>query len=140
MADERLFDNWFNPVETAMHTKVRDFMETMIEAELKTALSRPGYERWSAPSAEDHPDELIVGHRHGHRVRSSSARQIGHVHPVLTSDLREGRRLGSGTRHFLKRGQANWRGRLPRYEEHSLCHRSAYTIDLFLLTQQSLPK
>jgi len=43
-------------------------------------------------------------------------------------------------RQFLECGQANWRGRLPRYEEHSLCHRSTYAIDLLSLTQQSLPK
>src|SRR5450631_4340609 len=64
----------------------------------------------------------------------------GHVHHLLTSDLKDRRRLESGTRHLLKRGPANWRVRLPRHEEHSLCHRSAYTVDLFSLTQQSLPK
>ena len=92
-----------------MHTKVRGFIEAMIEVELKTALSRP-------------------------------VRQIGHVHHLLTSDLRDWRRLGSGARHLLKRGHANWRVRLPRYEEHSLRHRSAHSIDLISFTQQSLPK
>src|ERR1019366_9776077 len=41
---------------------------------------------------------------------------------------------------FLECRQTNWRGRLPRYEEQSLRHRSAHTIDLCSLTQQSLPK
>jgi putative transposase len=41
----------------------------MIEEELETALSRPRYGRRPEPSAEDHADEPIVGHRHGHRMR-----------------------------------------------------------------------
>jgi hypothetical protein len=31
VADERLFDNWFDPVEKVLRTKVRGFIETMIE-------------------------------------------------------------------------------------------------------------
>jgi hypothetical protein len=45
VADEKLFDNWFDPVETGLRAKVRGFMETMIEEELDTALSRPRYGR-----------------------------------------------------------------------------------------------
>jgi putative transposase len=45
VADEKLFDNWFDPIETDLRTKVRGFIETMIEDELETALSRPRYGR-----------------------------------------------------------------------------------------------
>ncbi|MGH6868246.1 MAG: hypothetical protein ACREDA_05105 [Methylocella sp.] len=38
-ADEKLFDNWFDPIETELGAKVRGFIEAMIEAELETALS-----------------------------------------------------------------------------------------------------
>ena len=30
MADEKLFDNWFDPIETALRTKVRGLIETQI--------------------------------------------------------------------------------------------------------------
>ena len=43
--EEKLFDNWFDPVETGLRAKVRGFIETMIEEELDTALSRPRYGR-----------------------------------------------------------------------------------------------
>ena len=62
VADER------HPVEKVLHTKVRGFIELMIEEE--TALSRPRYGRRPEPSAEDHADKPIVGHRHGHRMQS----------------------------------------------------------------------
>ena len=40
-ADEKLFDNWFDPIETKLRAKVRGFIETMIEDELGMALARP---------------------------------------------------------------------------------------------------
>ncbi len=70
VADERLFDNWFDPIETALRAKVRGFIETLVEEELETALARPRYGRRPEPPAEDHADEPVVGHRHGHRMRS----------------------------------------------------------------------
>jgi len=69
-ADERLFDNWFDPIETVLRTKVRGFIETLVEEELATALSRPRYGRRPEPPAADHAEEPIVGYRHGHRMRS----------------------------------------------------------------------
>jgi hypothetical protein len=45
VADEKLFDNWFDPVEAGRRAKVRGFIETMIEEELDTALLRPRYGR-----------------------------------------------------------------------------------------------
>lgn len=70
MADEKLFDNWFDPIETALRTKVRGFIEALVEEELETALARPRYGRRAEPAAADNPDEPMVGHRHGHRMRS----------------------------------------------------------------------
>ena len=70
VADEKLFDNWFDPVETGLRAKVRGFIETMIEEELDTALSRPRYGRRLELTAADKAAAPIVGHRHGHRMRS----------------------------------------------------------------------
>ena len=70
VADEKLFDNWFDPVETGLRAKVRGFIETMIEEELDTAPSRPRYGRRLELTAADKAAAPIVGHRHGHRMRS----------------------------------------------------------------------
>jgi transposase-like protein len=70
VADEKLFDNWFDPVETSLRVTVRGFIETMIEEELDTALSRPRYGRRLELTAADNAAAPIVGHRHGHRMRS----------------------------------------------------------------------
>jgi putative transposase len=69
VADEKLFDNWFDPIETELRAKVRGFIETMIEEELETALARPRYGRRSWPPVEDDAAR-IAGHRHGRRMRS----------------------------------------------------------------------
>ena len=47
VAGEKLFDNWFDPIETELRAKVRGFIEAMIEEELETALARPRYGRQS---------------------------------------------------------------------------------------------
>jgi putative transposase len=67
VAEERLFDNWFDPVETILRGKVRGFLEAMIEEELATALARRRYGRRQA-TTEDVPAPA-AGHRHGHRTR-----------------------------------------------------------------------
>jgi putative transposase len=69
VADEKLFDNWFDPIETELRRRVRGFIETMIEEELETALARPRYGRRSGPSVEDDA-AAVAGHRHGRRIRS----------------------------------------------------------------------
>ena len=69
VADEKLFDNWFDPIETELRTKVRGFIEIMIEEELEAALARPRYGRRSGPSVEDDA-AAVAGHRHGRRIRS----------------------------------------------------------------------
>jgi putative transposase len=69
VAEERLFDNWFDPIETELRTKVRGFIEAMIEEELEMAFARPRYGRRSGPSPGDE-GAPIAGHRHGRRTRS----------------------------------------------------------------------
>ena len=44
-AEGLLFDSWFDAIEDGLRAKVRGFIETMIEEELTTALSRPRYGR-----------------------------------------------------------------------------------------------
>src|ERR1700704_6462423 len=70
VADEKLFDNWFDPVETELRTKVRGFIEAMIAEELETALARPRYGRQSGLPTGDDGGAPIAGHRHGRRIRS----------------------------------------------------------------------
>jgi transposase-like protein len=67
----QLFDNWFDPIESGVRGRVRDFIETMMEEELDAALSRPRYGR-VAPGAGKAAGaaEAVTGHRHGHRSRS----------------------------------------------------------------------
>jgi putative transposase len=67
-AEEKPFDNWFDPVETILRSKVRGFLEAMIEAELEAALARPRYARRRASTDED-AAVSAGGHRHGHRTR-----------------------------------------------------------------------
>jgi hypothetical protein len=40
-----LFGNWFDPIETGLRDRVREFIHAMIEGELDLALSRPRYAR-----------------------------------------------------------------------------------------------
>jgi transposase-like protein len=67
----QLFDNWFDPIEFGVRSRVRDFIETMMEEELEAVLSRPRYGR-VAPAAgkEAGTAEGTTGHRHGHRSRT----------------------------------------------------------------------
>ena len=67
----QLFDNWFDPIEFGVRSRVRDFIETMMEEELEAVLSRPRYGR-VAPTAgkEAGRAEAASGHRHGHRSRT----------------------------------------------------------------------
>src|SRR3954468_6439107 len=61
-AEDLLFDSWFDPIEDGLRAKVRGFIETMIEEELTTALSRPRCGR-------RRDGDAVVGHRHGRRRR-----------------------------------------------------------------------
>jgi putative transposase len=70
VADEKLLDNWFDPIEIELRTKVRGFIEAMIEEELETALARRRYGRRSGKLVADDVGAPIAGHRHGRRTRS----------------------------------------------------------------------
>jgi putative transposase len=40
-----LFDNWFDPIETEVRARSRQFVEELIRTELDAALARPRYGR-----------------------------------------------------------------------------------------------
>jgi transposase-like protein len=65
---ERLFDNWFDPIEASLRVRVRDFLEAMLEAELEEVLARSRYAR--KPPSNPAEEPAVTGHRHGHRSRS----------------------------------------------------------------------
>ncbi len=62
-----LCDDWFDPLETGVRTRIRGFIEELLEAELDAALGRDRYER-SGMSGGESP-RGVVGSRHGHRER-----------------------------------------------------------------------
>src|SRR5712671_2022944 len=63
-----LFDNWFDPIETEVRARARDFIEELIRDELDAALARPRYGRGGRAGAEESTG--VAGHRHGSRRRS----------------------------------------------------------------------
>ena len=65
-----LFDDWFDPIETAVRERVRGFIQVLIEDELEATLSRPRYGRLAKGDAALADAPGAVGHRHGHRPRS----------------------------------------------------------------------
>jgi putative transposase len=68
-ATAQLFDNdWFDPIESGVRQRAREFLQKMLEAELDEALSRTRYVRSAKQNREGSPD--VTGHRHGHRSRS----------------------------------------------------------------------
>ena len=67
-AAPQLFDNWFDPIETAVRERAREFIEELIRGELDAALARPRYERNRKVGQEGKPG--MTGHRHGSRPRS----------------------------------------------------------------------
>jgi transposase-like protein len=63
-----LFDNWFDPIETEVRARAREFIEELIRGELDEALARPRYQR--SKKAADEGRAVVKGHRHGSRRRS----------------------------------------------------------------------
>ena len=63
-----LFDNWFDPIETEVRARARQFIEELIRGELDAALARPRYGR--SKMAGNEAGAGVTGHRHGSRTRS----------------------------------------------------------------------
>ena len=63
-----LFDNWFDPIETEVRARAREFIEELIRGELDAVLARPRYGR--SQKAGDEGRAGVAGHRHGSRTRS----------------------------------------------------------------------
>src|ERR1700691_2669156 len=63
-----LFDNCFDPIETEVRARARQFIEELIRGELDIALARPRYER--SKMAGNEAGACVKGHRHGSRTRS----------------------------------------------------------------------
>src|SRR5882672_7497761 len=63
-----LFDNWFDPIETEVRARAREFIEDLIRGELDDALARPRYQ--PSKGATDEGRAVVTGHRHGSRTRS----------------------------------------------------------------------
>ena len=62
-----LCDDWFDPLENGVRTRIRGFIEELLEAELDAALGRARYER--PGEVGDEAPKRAVGSRHGHRER-----------------------------------------------------------------------
>jgi putative transposase len=65
-----LGENWFDPPQASARTRVRGFIEELLEAELDAALARKRHARPSLAETESPAKETgVAGHRHGHRER-----------------------------------------------------------------------
>src|SRR5438045_5797476 len=64
----QLFDDWFDPIETEVRDRARQFIEELIRGELDAVLARPRYGRSNMAGNEERAG--IAGHRHGSRTRS----------------------------------------------------------------------
>jgi len=62
-----LCDDWFDPLENGVRTRIRGFIEDLLEAELDAALGRARYERPGVVG--DESAKGAAGSRHGHRER-----------------------------------------------------------------------
>ena len=62
-----LGDKWFDPLEAGVRSRIRGFIEELLEAELDLALSRGRYRRLEPTDAAG--EAVVRGHRHGHRER-----------------------------------------------------------------------
>ncbi|MGH6768732.1 MAG: IS256 family transposase [Xanthobacteraceae bacterium] len=63
-----LFDNWFDPIESAVRDRVRGLIEELIRGELDAVLARPRYGRIQIAGGEESAG--ATGHRHGGRTRT----------------------------------------------------------------------
>jgi putative transposase len=65
-----LFDNWFDPIESALRERARGFIEELIHAEFDAALGRPRYGRQAKNADSAEGGAGVSGHRHGSRSRT----------------------------------------------------------------------
>ena len=95
----QLFDNWFDPIETGLRARVREFIEALIRGELDAALARPRYGRRAKGTA----DEVggVAGHRHGSRTLElgreapSAFTPPGDLHRLTFQDIARHTRVGN---------------------------------------------
>jgi transposase-like protein len=66
----QLFDDWFDPIETAVRERVRGFIEELIGSELDVVLARPRDGRLAKRVDGADSAAGVAGHRHGSRTRS----------------------------------------------------------------------
>ena len=66
----QLFDDWFDPIETAVRERVQEVIEELIHGELDGALARPRYGRLAKRVDGSGSPAGVAGHRHGSRTRS----------------------------------------------------------------------
>src|SRR5438045_960722 len=65
--------DWFDPLEAGVRTRIRAFIEELLEAELEAALGRKRYARGATPEKRPSAEAVrapVSGHRHGHRERT----------------------------------------------------------------------
>jgi hypothetical protein len=61
----QLFEDWFDPIESAVRDQVRHFIEGLIEAELEEVLARPRYRHQAKAGAVPLPVECEKCGRRG---------------------------------------------------------------------------
>ena len=69
-AAARLFEDWFDPIESGLRERVRGFIEEMIRSELDAVLARPRYARQRTGAENASTPTGLPGHRHGSRTRT----------------------------------------------------------------------
>ena len=74
-----LSTGWFDPIETAVRHRVREFIEALVAAEVDEALGRVRYQR--RPGTPDGVVGGTAGYRHGQRERQL----LGSFGPVTIS-------------------------------------------------------
>src|SRR5450631_73701 len=100
-AEGRLFlgDDWFDPLEAGVRTRIRGFIEELLEAELDAALGRDRYERprLAETGVGDRPCRG-AGEGHGHLDRQL----MGTFGPVMVRVPRGRLEKSDGKMVYLK--------------------------------------